>query len=168
MCKDLVTDYTVVRLSRVLSRILRALYGIRPPSTAKHFTLAAEFTQDLSSWRNHISYLLDTDGNSAIFVKLVLRQRDVLKLAFWHAQILVHRPFLLKTFTIAEDENHSSTSTSFLSSKKEEMRRNVKICIDAAMQITEHIDQIDAAGELYSTLFVRFSSPRISLTRVNL
>lgn len=143
------------RLSRILARILRALYGINPPSTAEHFALAAKFNRDLTEWREHISYLLDTDGNSAIFVKLVLRQRDVLKLAFWHAQILVHRPFLLKAFTTFANDGLSgeASTSSVLASRRQEMQQHVTTCIDAATRITEHIDRIDSAGELYSTLF---------------
>ncbi|KAK7421626.1 hypothetical protein QQX98_002093 [Neonectria punicea] len=147
-----ITSATVaqIKLSRILAAILRALYGIHPRSTEEHFTLAAKFTRDLAKWREHISYLLDTDGSSAIFVKLVLRQRDVLKLAFWHAQILVHRPFLLKSFTSLANYG---VNGELLSSRREEMQQNIKICIDAATQIIEHIDRIDAAGEFYSTLF---------------
>jgi hypothetical protein len=143
------------RLSRILARILRALYGIRPPSTAEHFVLAAKFNRDLQQWRDHISYLLNTDGNSAIFVKLVLRQRDVLKLAFWHAQILVLRPFLLKAFTTFTTDGLSgeATASSVLASRRKDMQQHVTTCIDAATSITEHIDRIDSAGELYSTLF---------------
>lgn len=140
-----------VRLSRILAGILRALYGIHARSTEEHFTLAAKFNGELSKWREDIAYLLDTDGSSAMFVKLVLRQRDVLKLAYWHAQILVHRPFLLKSFTsLANYGVHGE----LLSSRPQEMQQNIKICIDAATQITEHIDRINAAGEFYSTLFV--------------
>lgn len=119
--------------------------------------LAAEFSRDLSKWREHISYLLDTDGNSAIFVKLVLRQRDVLNLAFWHAEILVHRPFLLKNFSILENHGVNSEPSS---SRQQEMQRNINTSIEAAVQITEHIDRIDAAGEFYSTLFVRYLKDR--------
>ncbi|KAH7123220.1 finger protein [Dactylonectria estremocensis] len=147
-----ITSATVaqIKLSRILASILRTLYGIHPRSTEEHFTLAARFTRDLSEWREHISYLLDTDGSSAMFVKLVLRQRDVLKLAFWHAQILIHRPFLLKSFTSLANYG---VNGDLLSSRPQEMKRNIQICIDAATQITEHIDHIDAAGEFYSTLF---------------
>ncbi|KAH7131067.1 finger protein [Dactylonectria macrodidyma] len=147
-----ITSATVaqIKLSRILASILRTLYGIHPRSTEEHFTLAAKFTCELLEWREHISYLLDTDGSSAMFVKLVLRQRDVLKLAFWHAQILVHRPFLLKSFTSLANYG---VNGDLLSSRPQEMKQNIQICIDAATQITEHIDHIDAAGELYSTLF---------------
>ncbi|KAF4975539.1 hypothetical protein FZEAL_7685 [Fusarium zealandicum] len=148
-----ITSATVaqIMLSRILARILRALYGIHPRSIEEHFTFAAKFTRDLAEWRQHISYLLDTDGSSAIFVKLVLRQRDVLRLAFWHAQILVHRPFLLKSFTSLT--GYERRGGNLLPARQLEMQENIKICIDAATRIIEHIDHINSAGELYSTLF---------------
>ncbi|KAF6808231.1 finger protein [Colletotrichum sojae] len=139
-----------IKLSRILAHILRALYGIRQPSTEEHFTLASGFMQDLTEWREHISYLLDAGGSSAIFVELVLRQRDVLKLAYWHAQILVHRPFLLKSFTTLTSDGADGEATT---RRKQEMEANIKTCVGAATNIAEHIDQIDAAGEFYSTLF---------------
>ncbi|KAL0932261.1 finger protein [Colletotrichum truncatum] len=151
-CGPSITSATVaqMRLSRILARILRALYGIHPPSTDEHFDLAAKFNRDLSEWRDHISYLLDAGGSSAIFVKLVLRQRDVLKLAFWHAQILVHRPLLLKSFTALANDTFGSSP---LLARQQEMQKNIETCINAATNIAQHIDQIDAAGEFYSTLF---------------
>lgn len=85
-------------------------------------------------------------------MRLVLRQRDVLKLAFWHAQILVNRQFLLKTFTSLA--NYEPRAGGPLAQRKEEVQKNVKTCIEAAEHIIEHIDRISAAGELYSTLFV--------------
>lgn len=132
--------------------MLRELYGIRPPSTEDHFKLASKFTSQLDEWHDTISYLLETDGDSAIFVKLVLRQRDVLKLAFWHARVLVHRPFLLNSF--ASLANYS-TNRRLLASRRAELQQNVQHCLDAAMRIVQLIDRIDAAGEFYSTLFVR-------------
>lgn len=141
-----------IRLSRILARVLRALYGVQPPSTEDYFTLAAGFTQDLLQWRQGISYLLDADGSAAMYVKLVLRQRDVLKLASCHAQILIYRPFLLKSFTNVVAG--ASTSDSLSPTRKQEMQQNIQRCVDAAAQITEQIDDIYAAGELYSTLFV--------------
>ncbi|KAF4874259.1 putative transcriptional regulatory protein [Colletotrichum siamense] len=150
VCGPSVTSGSVaqIRLSRILAKLLRAFYGIRSPSTEEHFALAEKFSKELSEWRDRISYLLDAGGSSAIFVKLVLRQRDVLKLAYWHAQILVYRPFLLKTFS-AVDTNDES----FISTKQQQTQQNIKSCIDAAMSIAEHIDTIDSAGEFYSTLF---------------
>lgn len=104
-----------------------------------------------------MGYLLDTDGDTAIFVKLVLRQRDVLKLAFWHARVLIHRPFLLKTF--ASLAKYSKDNGGPLSSRAAELQKNVRLCLDAAMMILDHIDRIFAAGEFYSTLFVSLTYP---------
>ncbi|KAH0420187.1 hypothetical protein CcaCcLH18_14143 [Colletotrichum camelliae] len=151
VCGPSVTSGSVaqIRLSRILARILRAFYGIHTPSTEEHFGLADKFSKELAEWRDHISYLLDAGGSSAIFVKLVLRQRDVLKLAYWHAQILVYRPFLLKTFSAVE-----SNDENLLSARQQQTRQKIKACIDAATSIAEHIGTIDAAGEFYSTLFI--------------
>ena len=134
-----------------MARILRELYGIRTPSTDSHFKLATKFTSQLDEWHRSISYLLDTDGDSGIFVKLVLRQRDVLKLAYWHARVLLHRPFLLNSF--ASLANYSANNR-LLAARRVELQRNVQHCLDAAMHIAQLIDRIDAAGEFYSTLFV--------------
>ncbi|TEA14315.1 hypothetical protein C8034_v003535 [Colletotrichum sidae] len=138
-----------IRLSRILARILRTLYGINPPSTHQHFAAAENFFRDLQEWRNGMAYLLDSDGN-ALFVKLVLRQHDVLKLAFWHPEILVHRPFLLKSFTSL---SHASVTHEQAFSRHQVMQRNVATCVNAAKSIAEYIDQINGAGEFYSTLF---------------
>ncbi|KXH32491.1 finger protein [Colletotrichum nymphaeae SA-01] len=139
-----------IKLSRIVARVLRSLYGIKSVSTEEHLTLAARFNEDLSEWREPISYLLDTVGSSTLYVKLVLRQRDLLQLAFWHAQILVHRPFLissLNSFSGHVQENGSGRL------RYEGIRKNVQLCVDAAIKIVKHINHINDAGELYSTLF---------------
>ncbi|KAF7558176.1 hypothetical protein G7Z17_g76 [Cylindrodendrum hubeiense] len=51
------------------------------------------------------------------------------------------------------DLGPSITSATVAQIKPQEMQENIKICIDAATHVIEHIDHIDAAGELYSTLF---------------
>lgn len=104
-----------------------------------------------------MAYLLDTDGNSSMYVPLVLRQRDILKLAFWHAQIIVHRPFLLKSFASLTDYGLSAEGDTRLASRKAELERNVQRCLDAAINILKLIDLIDAAKQMYSTLFVSLS-----------
>ncbi|KAF4119342.1 Fungal trans [Geosmithia morbida] len=138
------------RLSQIQTRILRSLYGISTPSTERHFELADDFTDKLDRWREDIQYLFDADGDSSIFVRLVLRQRDVLRLTFWHSRVLVHRPFLLKTFANLAGNSHGDR---LLSSRQPELERNVQHCLDAAVHIVQQIDRINAAGHLYSTLF---------------
>ncbi|KAK1655067.1 fungal-specific transcription factor domain-containing protein [Colletotrichum phormii] len=152
-----------IKLSRIVARVLRSLYGIKSCSTEEHLAFATRFNRDLSEWRDLISYLLDTAGPSALDVKLVLRQRDVLQLAYWHAQILVHRPFLLKSLSSISDSGHEE-GTEILRLRHEEIRMNLQLCVDAAIEITKHIHLINDAGELYSTLFVSYYS-RLSMQR---
>ncbi|UQC84281.1 finger protein [Colletotrichum lupini] len=76
-----------------------------------------KFNEDLSEWREPISYLLDTVGSSAFLSG--------------HVQ-----------------ENGSGRL------RQEEIRKNVQLCVDAATKITKHVNYINEAGELYSTLFI--------------
>ncbi|KAH7305948.1 fungal-specific transcription factor domain-containing protein [Stachybotrys elegans] len=138
------------KLSRIVVKILRSIYGIHPPSIEQHFHLAEKFTKQLEDWWKDMSFLLDSDGDLNIFVPLVLRQRDVLKLAFWHALVLIHRPFLLNTF--ASLANYSANRRR-LSSRKPQLERNTQRCLDAAMKIVQLIDRMNGAGQFFSTLF---------------
>ena len=64
----------------------------------------------------------------------------------------MHRSFLLKYFTsLATHEIDDGP----LLSRRRVIQQNINLCVDAATRIIEQIDRIDAAGELYSTLFVR-------------
>ncbi|KXH59636.1 finger protein [Colletotrichum salicis] len=94
-----------IKLSRIVARVLRSLYGIKSCSTEEHLAFATRFNKDFSEWRDSISYLLDTAGPSALYVK------------------------------------------------HEEVRMNIQLCVDAAIEITKHINLINNASELYSTLF---------------
>lgn len=98
---------------------------------------------------------MDTDGvDPSLFQPIFLRQRNFLNLAFWHAQILVHRPFLLNNF---------SSLANLASSGQKENMQNAEVVIDhvqqglrAAMSIVGKLEELDTAGQLYSTLWVCF------------
>ena len=136
-----------------MGRILRDLYGIRPQSTDAQCKIASKYTKEIESWRSSISYLIDTDGiDSSLFQPIFLRQRNVLNLACWHAQILVHRPFLLNNFanlanlgTQRNNKSRQNTDTT-----NEHIRR----CLDAAMNIVAKIDDLSSSGQLYNTFWV--------------
>lgn len=91
-----------------------------------------------------------------MFIKLVLRQRDVLQLALCHAQILIYRPLCFLPFSSSMAEYEATITSELQLARREQVHEYTKSCVDAATQIAEHIDRIDAAGELYSTLFVRY------------
>ncbi|KAK1505524.1 finger protein [Colletotrichum abscissum] len=76
---------------------------------------------------------------------------DLLQLAFSHAQILVHRPFLINSLNSLSGQVQENGSGRL---RHEEIRKNVQLCVDAATEITKHVNYINDAGELYSTLFL--------------
>ncbi|KLU92964.1 hypothetical protein MAPG_11907 [Magnaporthiopsis poae ATCC 64411] len=140
------------KLSQILAGVLRDLYSIKPPSRAERLRLAGKYTKLLSEWRGQVAYLLDSSGDSSMFVPIVRRQRDVLKLAFWHAQILVHRPFLLENF--ASLPTHGNKHAARTSTGSAEADENVGLCLDAATSIARLIHDINSAEQLSSTMFL--------------
>ncbi|KAL8404672.1 hypothetical protein RB594_009507 [Gaeumannomyces avenae] len=143
------------KLSRILAGVLRDLYGIKPPSRSERLRLADKYTKLLFEWRGQVAYLLDTGGDSSMFVPIVLRQRDVLKLAFWHSQILVHRPFLLGSFaSLASHGSRHRQNNAQPAMRSAEAEDNVRLCLDAATNIARLVHDIDSADQLYSTMFL--------------
>lgn len=144
------------RLSRIVANILRDLYGIRPPSTENQFKLAARYAGDIDAWRSGVAYLVDTDGvDPSLFQPIFARQRNVLNMACWHAQLLVHRPFLLNNF--ASLANLGTTRQSRSGRNADLVDEHVQRCLEAAMSIVGLVDDLNAGGQLYNTFWVRVS-----------
>ncbi|KAF4544277.1 Finger protein [Lasiodiplodia theobromae] len=148
-----------MRFSRILANILRDLYGIRPPSTEDRYRLAAKYNDELNNWRASVGYLLDTDGvDPSLFQPIFLRQRNVLNLAFWHAQILVHRPFLLSNFAGLTSYNlhrgpAAASSGGGGGSGGGKLTWHVQRCLDAATNIVRVVDELTRSGQIYSTFW---------------
>ncbi|KAL0258502.1 hypothetical protein SLS55_005997 [Diplodia seriata] len=151
-----------MRFSRILANILRDLYGIRPPSTSDRYRLAAKYNDALNNWRASVAYLLDTDGvDPSLFLPIFLRQRNVLNLAFWHAQILVHRPFLLSNFAGLSSYNNlhhhhrpnGRDSSSDGGGGGGKLAYHVQCCLDAATNIVRVVDELTRSGQIYSTFW---------------
>ncbi|EKG18711.1 Transcription factor fungi [Macrophomina phaseolina MS6] len=137
-----------LKLSRILANILRDLYGIKPPSSDDRYRLAAIYNDELNDWRTSVAYLIETDGvDPSLFLPIFLRQRNVLNLAFWHAQILVHRPFLLSNF--AGLTNYSTNRSKLSGNGK--LAFHVQKCLDAALNIVRVVDELTIQGQIYST-----------------
>lgn len=145
------------RLSRIVANILRDLYGIRPPSTDNQFKIATKYAREIESWRNGVSYLVDTDGvDPSMFQPIFLRQRNVLNMACWHAQLLVHRPFLLNNF--ASLANLGTTRQNKSNRSADLIDEHVQQCVEAAMNIVGLVDSLNSGGQLYNTFWVCFPS----------
>ncbi|KAH6670261.1 nonribosomal peptide synthetase-like protein [Plectosphaerella plurivora] len=140
------------QLSRIVANILRDLYGIRPPSTENQFKLAARYAGDIDAWRSGVAYLVDTDGvDPSLFQPIFARQRNVLNMACWHAQLLVHRPFLLNNF--ASLANLGTTRQSRSGRNADLVDEHVQRCLEAAMSIVGLVDDLDSGGQLYNTFW---------------
>lgn len=117
------------------------------------YKIAAKYTKDIEAWRSGVSYLFDTNGiDPSLFQPIFLRQRDVLNLACWHAQILVHRPFLLNNF--ASLANLGTTRRTRSRQSTGLTNEHVQRCLDAAISIVAKIDHLSSAGQLYNTFWV--------------
>src|SRR4051812_37446414 len=92
-----------IKLTRIVSLVLRDLYSIRPPSLTKRIELSSKYTAELHAWHNSlVGFLSGTASEARIDNQLLIpvyqRQRSVLNLAYHHALLLIHRPFLLRDF----------------------------------------------------------------------
>jgi hypothetical protein len=136
-----------VKISRIVSHVLRDLYSIRPPSMSLRIELAAKYSRDLREWRANLSRFLDADGvDSSLLIPIYKRQRNVLNLAYYHSVLLVQRPFLLTNF--ANLANIEKTSASVIDTSQ-----NIAECMDAAMRIVAIVDDMFSGGGMFGAFW---------------
>ncbi|KAF2734740.1 hypothetical protein EJ04DRAFT_564019 [Polyplosphaeria fusca] len=134
-----------IKLSRIISLVLRDLYPIRPPSMAHRIDLAAKYTEDLHSWRANLSRFLDAEGvDTSLLIPLYQRQRNVLNLAYWHAILIVQRPFLISNFASLAHIDHRPGAISNI-----ETSRNIADCVKAAMAIVKIVDELFQGSQIF-------------------
>ncbi|KAI9035725.1 uncharacterized protein KD926_002946 [Aspergillus affinis] len=131
------------KLSRIISGILRDLYGIQKTTLQMQMSAAAKYGAELSQWRKKLSAFLDLPSIDML-ITLYQRQYNVLNLAFSHAQILLYRPFVLKNFAVL---------ASATSKKNEQLHgtinENVQSCLNAAMKIVGIVRDLCEHGKMY-------------------
>jgi hypothetical protein len=136
-----------VKICRIVSHVLRDLYSIRPPSMTLRIELAAKYSRDLCEWRANLSRFLDADGvDSSLLIPLYKRQRNVLNLAYYHAVLLVQRPFLLTNFANLASIERTITNTLDTS-------QNISECLDAAMHIVGIVDEMFRGGGMFGAFW---------------
>ncbi|KAK1997572.1 hypothetical protein LX36DRAFT_635949 [Colletotrichum falcatum] len=140
-----------VKLSRIVSMILRDLYSIRPSSFSNRCALAAKYSQSLKLWRAELSQFLDDGVNPALLMPIFQRQRTVLNLAYWHAMMLTHRPFLLGNFARLQRDGGGGGSRSRRRGvpHKDQTEDSVRACLDAAMHVVDTVNDLIQAGQLF-------------------
>jgi galactonate dehydratase len=138
-------------LSKIISHVLRDLYGIRPPSLPQRATLAVEYSEKLASWRKELSRFLNADGiDTSLLIPVFQRQRNVLNLAYYHALILVYRPFLLSNFASLNSQSRRSRGAP----NAPNMERNVAACLDAAINITTIVNELTEGRQIFRAFWV--------------
>ncbi|KAL1593914.1 hypothetical protein SLS60_010647 [Paraconiothyrium brasiliense] len=137
-----------IKLSKILSSVLRDLYPIRPPSLPHRISLAQKYTADLIAWRQSNAHFLDTNNlPSSLLIPIYQRQRNVLNLAYYHAVLLVHRPFLLSNFaSLTHFEQTAAQRGGLVGDAHPAIeltcKENLRHCLDAAMGIVRVVDDI--------------------------
>lgn len=140
-----------IKLSKILSSVLRDLYPIRPPSLPHRISLAQKYTTDLLTWRQSNAHFLDTNNlPSSLLIPIYQRQRNVLNLAYYHALLLVHRPFLLSNFaslthfeqTAAQRGGGGLVGGDISGAMELTCKENLQHCLDAALGIVRVVDEI--------------------------
>lgn len=145
-----------VKLSRIVSLILRDLYPIRPMSTSARGTRTAKCAAELQSWHADMAKFLDSDAASAaLLLPIYQRQRNVLSLAYWHATILTHRPFLLSNFARLQQNGGHGRSPAHRS----QAETSVRECLRAAMNIVEMVDELVQSQQMFRAYWVSY--PRL-------
>ncbi|PYI12332.1 hypothetical protein BO78DRAFT_402266 [Aspergillus sclerotiicarbonarius CBS 121057] len=150
------------KLSVIIGRILRDMYGIRRSSQAE-VSAATQHGADLTRWRQELSSFLDSP-NVDLLMLTYQRQYTVLNLAFYHAQILLYRPFILRHFgSINRERSRNDCSNRTVD-------QYIKVCLAAAMKIAAIIRELCEKRRMYSTFwfthYYAFSAIMILYLRV--
>jgi hypothetical protein len=145
-----------VKLTRIVSLVLRDLYSIRPPSINLRIELSSKYTADLHAWRGSLSRFLSNTGDeggidSHLLIPIYQRQRSVLNLAYYHAMLLIHRPFLLRDFASL---THMGTNSAWGSNAAGiDTSANVTACLEAAMGIVRVVDDVFTSSNLFRSFW---------------
>ncbi|KAL2823018.1 fungal-specific transcription factor domain-containing protein [Aspergillus granulosus] len=134
-----------MKIARIISRILRDLYSIKPVSESRRAAAVKTISKDLNDWRAELAWFLDADVLSAsLIMPIFQRQRNVLNLTYWHSIILTHRPFVLSNFAYLSQQGSHRAQT----------EESVKQCLNAAMKTVHIIDEITQNRQLFRALWI--------------
>ncbi|KAJ5621141.1 hypothetical protein N7510_005125 [Penicillium lagena] len=139
-----------MKLAQIISKILSNLYSIKPIPAARRIAAMKEISKDLSNWRAELARFLDVDNFSTSFlIPLFQRQRNVLNLTYWHAVILLHRPFVLSSLSQISQQNKRNAAY-----KDAPTDESLKECLDAAMKTVNTINEITESHQLFRAFWI--------------
>ena len=141
------------RLARILAKIVRDLYAIKPISASRRALVTERISRELSDWRVDLAHFLDAPLRSPPLLGTIFqRQRNVLNLTYWHAIILTYRPYLLTN--LARLSRRDRTDTDSTPAFNAEIEESVKQCLGAAMNTVETIDEITSTSKFFRAFWV--------------
>ncbi|KAF9889257.1 hypothetical protein FE257_007570 [Aspergillus nanangensis] len=141
-----------MKIARIISRILRDLYSIKPISERRRAAAVQTISNDLGDWRAELSWFLDTDSfSTSLLMPIFQRQRNVLNLTYWNSVILTHRPFVLGNFAHLSRQSHGFATTTYANPQSED---SVTQCLNAAMKTVSIIDEITQNHQLFRSLWI--------------
>ncbi|KAF2106530.1 fungal-specific transcription factor domain-containing protein [Lophiotrema nucula] len=121
------------KLAQIAERISREVYSIKPVPDHDRITASHRLGSELRRWRSSLPPFLGAIKPSSL-IPSFRRQATALKLAYSHAVMLAHRPFLLKT-------------------NRPELRHlaneSISECIAAAQDVLENVDRMERDGRLF-------------------
>lgn len=154
-----------IKLSRLLDGILRDLYPIRPLSTKSRLALTSPYTIKLKQWYEEYDDFLNSRRiNAALLLPIYQRQRNVLNLAYWHATILAHRPFMLRKL----ESRQLGRTISRDATVDGHVDVHISLCIDAAMNVCNLVTELIDAKVMFKAFWVRGFHSYNSLRRRSL
>lgn len=137
------------RLARIMSKIVRDLYSIKPISTSRRWTLTERIARDLSDWRVDLSRFLDADNfSTSLAVPIFQRQLNVLSLTYWHAIILTYRPLVLSSFARLSRKGATGAVEDV------QTEESVRQCLMAAVNTVKRIDEITQTRQMFRAFWV--------------
>lgn len=95
---------------------------------------------------------MDEGVDTSLLIPLFQRQRNVLNLAYYHALILVHRPFLLSNFASLNSRNARPRGAP----GTPDMDKNVGECLNAAMHIAAIVNDLTEGQQIYRAFWVYY------------
>lgn len=134
----------IARLGRVLSRVLRQLYGIAPLSKDKKYALMFKLGDEVEAWKDQLPAFLNPEKvDSRVLSPLFHRQSNLLSMAYAHVIILIFRSCLFeRNMSGSTDQQPSFT------------KANIERCRSVALLIVDTIDRMVEARQLYAGSWV--------------
>ncbi|XHG09656.1 hypothetical protein AWENTII_012699 [Aspergillus wentii] len=132
------------KLSKIISGILKDLYGIRVGSLESQVQATERHESELEEWRKGIASFLDV-ANTDVLMVVYQRQHTVLSLAFAHAKILLHRPFLFRILASLSSGRSADIQTA--------VRTGVERCLEAASRVVAIFRELCANKRMYPSFW---------------